>query len=578
MSILKTLWQSFCIGFFITFAQVLTAQQVVSGKITDASDGTPLQGASVFIAHTTIGTASDASGNYSFTVPGRGSFEIVVSYVGYQSAFHKIDSPQDAHQYDAALEVPELDEIIVRAAKTYRQSDVDLFWRTLLGEKPSRNGMQVLNPEKVYFYKSSDNVLKVSCKEPIEIINHQAGYSIQYVLQSFEYDYRNREFLLKGSPYFEELIPQNSRQQDRWEKKRQEIYAVSFVHFVRALFREQIHQEGFLLVNRDDLLEREKTSPVLLTDILQTGQDAAIVTIEEPILLICYATPISNASYLDSYRDISAKGSTFPILELPPQRIIIYSDGTYNGTLKMIERRNSIFGLSATIPVEYAAMYSDLAQTTKPVIIEIDEDSETDPYLKVEENMATQLEVYPHEKIHLHTDRDLYVTGEKIWFKAYVVDAYSHLFPTYSEYVYVELISQVDSLINRVMVTQIDNMFYGYLPITDSVPAGNYTLRAYTRYMENLGDDYFFKKNIRIGNINRASPNPSERGAFLSPVGGVGGGETGGRNTSPLSDGLGGRSMLRFSPKAVICLKALYTRLLSKRSTAMGHRLILPVM
>jgi len=44
-------------------------------------------------------------------------------------------------------------------------------------------------------------------------------------------------------------------------------------------------------------------------------------------------------------------------------------------------------------------------------------------------------------------------------------------------------------------------MFYGNLPLTEYVPTGNYTLRAYTRYMENLGDDYFFKKNIRIENL-----------------------------------------------------------------------------
>ena len=50
-------------------------------------------------------------------------------------------------------------------------------------------------------------------------------------------------------------------------------------------------------------------------------------------------------------------------------------------------------------------------------------------------------------------------------------------------------------------------MFYGHVPITEVIPEGNYTLRAYTRYMENLGGDYFFKKNIRIGNINGGNNN-----------------------------------------------------------------------
>ena len=119
----------------------------------------------------------------------------------------------------------------------------------------------------------------------------------------------------------------------------------------------------------------------------------------------------------------------------------------------------------------------------------------------IQDSIFRQMELYPQEKIHLHTDRDIYVPGEKIWFKAYVTDAYTHRFPVYSRYVYVELIDSRDSLINRVMILQEKGMFCGQLFISDLIPEGDYTIRAYTRFMENQGDDYFFKKNIRIGNL-----------------------------------------------------------------------------
>ena len=150
-------------------------------------------------------------------------------------------------------------------------------------------------------------------------------------------------------------------------------------------------------------------------------------------------------------------------------------------------------------------------------------------FLRIEEKLLTQLAIYPQEKLHLHTDRDIYVPGEKIWFKAYLTDAATFLYPTYSRYVYVELIDLNDSLINRVMIRTENEMFYGYLPILNIIPEGNYTLRAYTRYMENLGDDYFFKKNIRIGSLsggnggnrgsggNRESMEMDRRGERLSP-------------------------------------------------------------
>ena len=139
--------------FVAIIAPVLKAQQIVTGRITDTEDRTSVSGASIFIANTTIGTTSDEFGNYSITIPGTGSFEIIVSHVGYQSVVRKFDSPKDSHQYNVSLKTIELQDITINAAKTYSKRDVDLFWRKILGESPSKSGMQVLNPEKVYFYK-----------------------------------------------------------------------------------------------------------------------------------------------------------------------------------------------------------------------------------------------------------------------------------------------------------------------------------------------------------------------------------------------------------------------------------------
>jgi len=117
------------------------------------------------------------------------------------------------------------------------------------------------------------------------------------------------------------------------------------------------------------------------------------------------------------------------------------------------------------------------------------------------ENLIAQLEIWPQEKMHLHTDRDYYVPGEIIWFKAYVTDAVTHQYPTYSQYLYVELIDAQNTVVNRAMIRLENQMFHGYLFLSQIIPEGNYTLRAYTRHLENLGDDFFFKKNIRIGSF-----------------------------------------------------------------------------
>jgi TonB-dependent SusC/RagA subfamily outer membrane receptor len=120
----------------------------------------------------------------------------------------------------------------------------------------------------------------------------------------------------------------------------------------------------------------------------------------------------------------------------------------------------------------------------------------------IQDSINSQLSVYPQEKIHLHIDRNFYVPGEKIWFKAYVVDAVSHQSPTGSRYVYAELVGASDSLVERVMIRQgAGGMYHGHIFLSEAVPEGFYTLRAYTRQMENQGEGYFFQKNIRIGKI-----------------------------------------------------------------------------
>ena len=369
MSATKIFLQHILIGLFIIHSQALPAQQAVTGRLTDATDGTPVASASVIVANTTIGVDSDAEGNFSFTVPGRGSFEIVVSHIGYQSVFHKIVTPQDTHQYNVELETVELDEIVVRAAKTYRQNDVNLFWRMILGETPSRRGMEVLNADKIYFYLNSERVLKASCREPVEIINHYTGYRIRYVLQSFEHDYKNRAATFYGMPYFEELVPQNSREQERWEKKRQEVYAVSMNRFLRALYRKQIHEEGFVLADKDTLgnvriiyphpLEKKKNdideinvSPFSLEDILQIEQGIAQVNIGEPLFLFCYSKLVTDRIIQKNYKNW-VKNRSIPIQELLPAQIMVYSDGTYSGLLKTGEVNQYMNGLSSMVPVEY---------------------------------------------------------------------------------------------------------------------------------------------------------------------------------------------------------------------------------
>lgn len=107
--------------------------------------------------------------------------------------------------------------------------------------------------------------------------------------------------------------------------------------------------------------------------------------------------------------------------------------------------------------------------------------------------------LFPNEKIHLHTDRSLYIGGDTIWFRAYLVNAVDNRQETTSRYVHAELINPFGEVVTRVKIRQdADSLFYGYLPLDKDLPGGEYTVRSYTRYMENSGEEFFFRKPIRI--------------------------------------------------------------------------------
>lgn len=109
-----------------------------------------------------------------------------------------------------------------------------------------------------------------------------------------------------------------------------------------------------------------------------------------------------------------------------------------------------------------------------------------------------QLNLYPQEKIHVVTDRDIYCGGDTIWLRAFIVDANSHIQTAMSKYAYVELLTPFGYANKRVKLLERDGVYAGYIPLDEEIYEGDYTLAAYTAYSENQGQDYFFRKPLKI--------------------------------------------------------------------------------
>lgn len=121
-----------------------------------------------------------------------------------------------------------------------------------------------------------------------------------------------------------------------------------------------------------------------------------------------------------------------------------------------------------------------------------------------------QLNLFPQEKIYVHTDKPTYIAGDTIWLRAHLVDAATHIPSPVSRYVYVELADKSDSIFSRIKIRVNDSIYRGQIPLDHLMPQGYYTLRAYTGFMKNLAEDYLFKNTLSIINPITGSSDSEE--------------------------------------------------------------------
>lgn len=123
-----------------------------------------------------------------------------------------------------------------------------------------------------------------------------------------------------------------------------------------------------------------------------------------------------------------------------------------------------------------------------------------DPFETLLKKLTDYNEENPQEKVHLHLDKPYYAIGDNIWFKAYVTDNSTNQLSKISNILYVDLINENDSVKRQLKLPLESGLSWGDFKLTDTLPEGNYRIRAYTQWMRNAGPDFFYDKTIKIGN------------------------------------------------------------------------------
>ncbi len=102
----------FCAFCLLSIWQIMAQDRTVTGKVTDAADGSSLPGVNVLIKGSSTGTTTNVSGNYQISVPANAT--LVFSFIGFTSQEITVG---DRTSIDVQLQtdIRQLNEVVVNA-------------------------------------------------------------------------------------------------------------------------------------------------------------------------------------------------------------------------------------------------------------------------------------------------------------------------------------------------------------------------------------------------------------------------------------------------------------------------------
>ncbi|MDJ1484242.1 SusC/RagA family TonB-linked outer membrane protein [Cytophagaceae bacterium YF14B1] len=154
---LKFLWL-----LILLLSTTAYAQKTVSGKVTDAADGSGLPGVSVSVKGTTTGTTTDASGSYSLSIPGDNT-TLVFSFVGYVTQEIAVGN-RSSVTVSLAADVQSLQEVVVIGYGEQRKEDATGAV-VALGSKDFNKGV-IASPEQLLQGRAAGIQITPSSGEP----------------------------------------------------------------------------------------------------------------------------------------------------------------------------------------------------------------------------------------------------------------------------------------------------------------------------------------------------------------------------------------------------------------------------
>ncbi len=105
-----------------------------------------------------------------------------------------------------------------------------------------------------------------------------------------------------------------------------------------------------------------------------------------------------------------------------------------------------------------------------------------------------------NEQVYVHTDREVYSTGDTIWLKAYIRNKSSLDNSALSKVFYADLISDRGEIVVEEKYVISNSQSNGFLVVKSDLADGDYTLLCYSSWMKNFDADRVYRRKILVAN------------------------------------------------------------------------------
>lgn len=243
--------------FLILFCVSSQYAQEISGVVIDSNSQQPIEGASIYFDNTTIGTTSNAKGEFFLSYKTSINTALVVSFLGYEKQQLKNYKTGKPLKISLIEEVSTLNEVLLYAKDKVPRSDkLDLFRKFFIGTSKNAKSCDILNENDLVFrLNRADSTLIAYSEKPIVIRNKKLEYLINYDLQEFKikcdiFEMHEKErlyphaFYYSGTAFFKD---EKESTRNKILNRRDNAYKGSVLHFMRALLVDSLKTEGYKL-------------------------------------------------------------------------------------------------------------------------------------------------------------------------------------------------------------------------------------------------------------------------------------------------------------------------------------------